>query len=421
MKPQTIQVLSLSDLHFNPCYDVSLVPKLEESPVSEWQHIFEQSEHSQLSTYGEDTNYPLLMSCLEQLSTVENLSFALFSGDFLGHDLRRNYESACNDFSMTGFEAFITKTFQFLVSQFQTHLPGVTMYPTLGNDDSFDGDYKIEAHGAFLSMVHKEYQTLCTLPESFKAGGQYSVSIPELHNNQLIVINNTFMSTRYPNDATNDMGDEQIGWLRDELQKAKRKNVWLLFHEPLGINIYPTVHRGDEGNPANVALFLKKQYYDSLLELLKTESDHVSVLFSGHTHMDSFRLLHNDNKEPVLFNHITPAVSPIFGNNPGFQVFTVDVETNTPLDRDTYYLDLNDAALQWQLEYRFGELYGTAHMTPNSMHSVWNTMGDGAEKADYMKLYDVKSGAIAEKNWKVYYETMNELDQTGFSDQFKSM
>lgn len=421
MAPQTIQVLSLSDLHFNPCYDPSIVPSLEESSVADWQDIFEASEHQQLSAYGEDTNYPLFMSCMEQLVTFDDISFVIFSGDFLGHDLRRSYEVATKDKTMAGFESFVTKTFQFIVQQLKVHLPGVTVYPTLGNDDSFDGDYEIEANGAFLSMVQKEFEPLCQLPDSFKMGGQYTLTIPELHNNRLIVLNNTFMSTRFPEGRATDEGKTQIEWLREELARSRDKNVWLLFHEPLGINIFPTVHTDDYTNPADVSIFLKEQYYTDLLDELKSAGDNIRILFSGHTHMDSFRLLHNDVHEPLLFNHITPAVSPIFGNNPAFQVFTVDVATNEPLDRDTYFLDLNDAALTWELEYRFGELYGTTRMTPETMQGVWKCMDSGDQKNEYMSLYDVKSGTIAEKNWKVYYETMNEMNKTDFSDQFKSM
>ncbi|PCI26769.1 MAG: hypothetical protein COB67_09800 [SAR324 cluster bacterium] len=421
MGSQSAKVLSISDLHFDSCYDASIVERLEQSSVNEWLDIFESSKFQQVSSYGEDTNYPLLMSFLQQVGTVEDVDFAIFSGDFLGHGLQRSYEKATSDKTMAGFEEFITKTFQFLVMQFQSFLPGICIYPTLGNDDSFDGDYKIAPQGKFLSMVHDNYAPIFSLPETFKDGGYYVTSIPQLENNSLIVLNNTFMSTRYPDGVAIDEGQIQLEWLKTELQDCTDKNVWLLFHEPLGINIYPTVKKDDYSNPADVDIFLKKNYYTELVAELKALGSNVKILFSGHTHMDSFRVLHDAEDKPVLFNHITPAVSPIFGNNPGYQVFTVDTKTNYAIDRETFYLELNDAEQTWKFEYSFGEQYGTKSMTPDSMHDVWLEIGSKERIQDgYMKCYHVNNGTIPQKDWKVYYETMSEINPIDFSDEFKS-
>lgn len=54
--------LSISDVHFNPFYDPSLVPRLVQADVQEWEGIFAGSQVTAVSTYGSDVNYPLLRS-----------------------------------------------------------------------------------------------------------------------------------------------------------------------------------------------------------------------------------------------------------------------------------------------------------------------------------------------------------------------
>lgn len=415
----TSTLLSISDLHFNPCYDKTLVPTLGKAAVSEWEEIFESSKITLLSDYGEDTNYPLLKSFLSKIEILEEVEYVLFSGDFLGHHLRSAYESASGETNMGDFESFITKTFQFLVQKFKNVLPNVSIFPALGNDDSFDGDYRIAAKGGFLEMVHREWQEILPLPDSFKEGGYYSIEIPNMINNRLLVLNNTFMSTRYPEVAGLDEGAVQLEWLQKELEKHKDKQLWVMFHEPLGINIYPTVKKGIPENPEDVALFLKQQYYTPLLKKLKNYGEQVRIIFSGHTHMDSFRLLHSSYGEPLIYNHITPAVSPIFGNNPAFQVFTINNETNFARNYVTYFLDLQSDAPQWDVEYCFCKQYNQPIITPKSMQAVWSMIGScPILKKEYSHMYDVSNSPIPESAWKIYYETMNEMTATAFSKQF---
>src|ERR1039458_2240015 len=64
--PNTQAVL-LSDIHFNPFYDPKIVPTLMSSDVSQWEGIFKGSTVLQPSTYGADTNYPLLVLAMASI------------------------------------------------------------------------------------------------------------------------------------------------------------------------------------------------------------------------------------------------------------------------------------------------------------------------------------------------------------------
>ena len=71
--------------------------------------------------------------------------------------------------------------------------------------------------------------------------------------------------------------------------------------------------------------------------MLRRYADTVAASFAGHTHMDDFRLI-GDAGGRYAFALITPAVSPIFGQNPAFR--TIDYDgPGAVLDQTTYYLD----------------------------------------------------------------------------------
>lgn len=59
-------ILSFSDIHFNPFTDSAIVPELIQSSPENWAEIFAQSADTHISSYGEETNYRLLVSALQR-------------------------------------------------------------------------------------------------------------------------------------------------------------------------------------------------------------------------------------------------------------------------------------------------------------------------------------------------------------------
>src|SRR5690349_4383251 len=59
--------LVVSDIHFNPMADPGLVTKLEAAEPSQWQTILSRSKSTSFSQYGQDTNWWLLRSSLDQM------------------------------------------------------------------------------------------------------------------------------------------------------------------------------------------------------------------------------------------------------------------------------------------------------------------------------------------------------------------
>jgi hypothetical protein len=88
--------------------------------------------------------------------------------------------------------------------------------------------------------------------------------------------------------------------------------------------------------------------------------------------MDDFRVLSNSGSTPPVGFRITPAISPIFGNNPAFSVLNYSVSTGAVFDIATYYLDLVKGGdnPQWALEYRFSTAYGYNAFTARNLETL---------------------------------------------------
>src|SRR5262245_61215394 len=73
--------LSLSDIHFDPFSDPSLVPQLVQADAAQWQGIFAGAPAAPVSPYGQDTNFPLFTSALAAARRfAPDPDFVLISG-----------------------------------------------------------------------------------------------------------------------------------------------------------------------------------------------------------------------------------------------------------------------------------------------------------------------------------------------------
>ena len=79
----------------------------------------------------------------------------LFPGDFLAHECQAKYDRLAEKSHRAdpgAYRQFTAKVVQFLANAFWRRFPNVRILPTLGNDDSYCGDYRIEPKGPFLAM-----------------------------------------------------------------------------------------------------------------------------------------------------------------------------------------------------------------------------------------------------------------------------
>ena len=411
--------LSVSDIHFNPFADPAIVTKLEAADVSQWDAILASSTITAFSTYGSDLNDPLFQSALgEMQKQIPSPAFVLISGDFLAHDFDKNYQQYATDKSPAAYTAFVTKTIAYVAAAFRKAYPHARIYPTLGNNDSDCGDYAVAPNGAFLENFRDLWSPIVrsrSFDRRFATGGYYHADVPTLDNVRIIALNTNFFSTNYKNPCGKpgpDPGVRELEWLDAELGLAQSlgKRVWLLFHIPPGIDVYDTVEYGGACPTVKSGTFWKDEYTQKYLGITAAHRRTIAGSFAGHTHQDEFRIVTGD------FIHITPSVTPIFGNNPAFEI--VDAARNGRIAGYTAW-NLPNVTLPWVREYSFDGAYGkTTYDTATLTQLAASIDTDAATREkyfDYSSSGNTQSTEKALATWKAYWCGLTVLTGSDFT------
>jgi hypothetical protein len=399
--------LSVSDIHFNPFADPSLVTKLEAADVSEWESILATSTITTFSTYGSDINEPLFRSALGAMQqAIPKPAFVLISGDFLAHSFQKNYQQYASDKTPAAYTAFVTKTVAYVANALRKTYPGVRIYPTLGNNDSDCGDYAVAPNSQFLANFRDLWSPIVrssSFDRRFPTGGYYHADVPSFHNVRVIALNTNFFSTNYKDTCGKpgpDPGLIELQWLDAELQLARSlgKRVWLLYHIPPGIDVFDTVTYGGACPTPTTETFWKDEYVQKYLSITAKHRATIAGSFAGHTHQDEFRIVTGD------FIHITPSITPIFGNNPAFEI--VDVARNGDI-RDYTAWHLPNVTVPWAREYSFDQAYAKSSYDTASLTEIGAAIAkDNTTRQTYFNYNssgNAKTTAEALAAWKGYW------------------
>jgi sphingomyelin phosphodiesterase acid-like 3 len=400
-------VLLLSDLHFDPLADPSLVKRLIDAPVSDWETIFSSSKQTGYAHAPQDSNYPLIKSALSAAAEQTSVDFVAATGDYLRHNFEEAFLKAGG--TSDEFADFATKTALFVVHTLQTTFR-IPVYFALGNDDSACGDYRVDPGGPFLAQLADSLEVLRNHPDAaadFRAAGFYELPHPTLANHEILVLNTVLWSRSYAicGSDSGDAGNAEMQWLGWQLCRAKisGNKVMLMMHIPPGIDSYKSAHAG--AGKAGTE-FWQSHFFTQFLDLMKTYGSIAQIALAGHTHMDDFRVLSpGDSTSPIAFR-ITPAISPIFGNNPGFSVLQYQVGTGDVSDIATYYLDLagGSADPKWALEYRFSSAYGYNTVSAENLLSLAAAIhSDPSVRHVFAGYYATSAPSpIKAENWQFY-------------------
>lgn len=358
---------TITDIHFDP-FDTceskksvcSLVVKLKTASVGQWRQLFERYELKALSTYGQDTNYALLKSSLNELKTLEiqkQPSFVLLIGDYLAHHYRDKYVLYSGDSSLDGYQSFVQKTMQFLTNELHATFPDTPVYLAIGNNDSYRGDYYSDPDGEFYSNMANLWSIFfmnasnkVAFLKSFPYAGYYAIAPPKSPNDRILILNSVLFSVKAHGPNVSIAAHEELKWLQKNLSQAllKHQRVWLVFHIPFGVDVYETFISG------KLTSLWQPLYLNRFLFLMSQYASVVQGVFTSHLHMDGFsivrNLLHKD-----IFDSYVPAISSQFGNNPAFKVYKYDLSGFDVTDFSTYYL--YNPTQRWQLLYKFNETY----------------------------------------------------------------
>lgn len=421
------KVLCISDIHFDPFYDTTLVQSLITSPSKDWKSVFESSKDKSLGKFSVDANYFLVKSLMNELSKKKDeMDLIYISGDFISHDFVDNFYKYSGDNSETAMRDFIEKTIKFLKDMFDEYIPGVPVIPALGNNDSYCGDYMLEPNGDFIKMFYECWNDRIPgdIDYSKKAAmGYFDLYFPAGSKNRIVVLSTVYFSPKYDDKCGHSKinpAEKQFEWLEQILAESKERGdfVNLLYHIAPGADIYSTIKKNPDCK-GEVVLQWKNEYTVRFSELIYDYKETVNTQIAGHIHRDDFRVFQKSGV-PYSFIHLNPAVSPIYWNNPSYQILHVDLNSFTIKNAETFYLNLPEEDGVWINEYNFNIAYNENGINKNSLWNVSNRIeSDINVRQRYFQYYTsfLETGLEnLEDEWKAYWCGITQLELSDYEE-----
>jgi len=428
-------VVVFSDVHFNPFYDPSLFQKLVSADAGQWAGIFETSSIQAPSVWGSDTNYPLLALALSRIK--QNLGASpliMYTGDILGHNFPKTFFSLYGSKNppdvadIAAMQAFADKTVAFFMDQVRSSVGNIPVLFAIGNSDSYLGAVP---ESSFLSNTAELYYTKFlngtvdhqAFLDTFKAGGYYSAEPPGT--NLLVIGLNTVIFNAQFGDNEKSAVDAELAWLDAQLASAKAagKKVWLLMHIPPGADINTTAgHLDGNGHLAGATMMWNQEYQARFLQKFSKYPGLITLTLAAHTHMDEYRIL-----SPSDVLEITPAISPVFGNNPAFRVFTFAQDTLKPTDYRSLNYDLATTPGQFDSYYTFSAAYSAQGPLDHSLAKLFPALVTNTEKQalyrghhfsghNYLIPNTNTQNPITNPTWPVYWCGIGKMGQQELVD-----
>lgn len=396
-----VNVVMLSDLHFDPYRDPAKVSELRKAPVADWARILSAPdsptqaadfEHLQTACHarGVDSSWGVIRSSVQAAHTQQpEPLFVTVSGDLLTHNFDCRLKTLDATATAADVSLFAMKTVGFLSLYLRESFHGSPVYLALGNNDSGCTNYHQTPNSPFLHGVDDSVAANFTQPEdrvtalrAFSERGDYSVLLPKsMHRTRLIVLQDVFESPGFggcdgkPND---NAATAQIDWLREQLISAKKdhQTVWVMAHIPPGVDTYASFHKFTKAPQtmcsAGVPKLTMMLTSDGIARTLTDFAGTVKLAVFAHTHMDEIKLLHNEQGASVAAK-LVPSISPVNGNTPAFVVATVQPQTALMLDYAVYTAS-DVTASSWTEEYRFSNAYQMPNFSADTVSQMATRM-----------------------------------------------
>jgi len=331
-EPDSLRILSLSDIHFNPFIYCSrlkkscpLIDKLQKTDARHWAVIL-QKFATEPQRKGVDMTYLLLISSLKQAKNAaksHQVSFILVLGDHLAHEYKRLFKHYSKDQSLLAYRHFVNQTFEFLFHQLSVTFPNTSIYIAVGNHDTYHRNYASEPKGPFFEEIAHDAASL--IPKNqrkdfirqFQNAGYYSLSPHQKI--RLLMLNSVLFSYKAKGEGVSQAAQNELIWLRKQFDLAKLQNekVIIAMHIPPSYDFYLT----SQIRVATLFYFWHKEYIAQFNQLLQDFSHQVIAVIAGHQHTDQLKYMTfvDGSQIPIL---ATSSISPVFGNDPQFSVYT---------------------------------------------------------------------------------------------------
>jgi sphingomyelin phosphodiesterase acid-like 3 len=299
--------------------------------------------------------------------------------------------------------------------------PDVPIYPAIGNNDSGCNDYGMDTQ--FQRSAARSWARLARrggrapgFVAAFDSGGYYTAR-PPAANATLVMLNDIYWSRSYDAACGPDRGERELGWLDGVLRaaRAQHRRVWLASHIPPGVDIYSSLK-----DPSNPTMMFTAGYAAPFDSLVRAYADVVTLHVTGHTHMSEFRVY--ETGAGGVPDVGVPAVSPLFGNNPGFVSMRLD-PSGSVLDYTAYAFTGGGSAPQpgaggWTTLFDFGALYRQPAVTGAAMVSAAGLIAsDSTVRAAWERNYT--GGRTGQNptsaNWWGYWCAIRNLEGPAYA------
>jgi len=388
-----------------------------------------------LSPYGQDTNYALLNASLDAIARVgKDVGFAIVTGDLLAHDFEAKREAALSATATSAARtATAVSTSNFVAEALATAMPGKPIILALGNNDSDCGDYQINPGGPYLAGTRETVRRLAgadlvaaDFDQTYQAGGYYAMRHPTVADVEILVLNDVLWARDYRDTCgANGLAaaEKMLDWLKQRLAALRSQNrkAWLVHHIPIGIDGFATLGSKETGCRKKPVLFMSEPFNTHYLALLREHATNIRANLVGHVHFDGYRLILDEKSQVLGVEKLAPAISPIFGQNPGFLRFEYDPKTGEPTDFTTIYLTnlqhaADPASADWQREYRFTEAYGQRRFDAAAVNAIWGAIAEkGPVREIYGSYYDVSSPKFTPTLPDAFYCAIGEAGLSSFT------
>ncbi len=368
------QFLHLSDIHFDPFADPTLVDKLSAAPVDQWEAILQGSAaQTPANMQGQDSNYALIRSALKAAGQpiapgqpAPNYDYIVYTGDYLSHGFMDVVGDHISD--PAAQKAFAAQSAAFVNWMIAKHFPGKPIIATLGNNDSNCGDYKLTPGGDMMPGMESSLPAVANDPAAladFQKGGYYRTPHPTVANVDFLVLS-VFWSQNWKNKCAMKRVDpraDQMAWLGKKLADAQQngRRAIILMHIPPGMDAFSSYKAKGPGNTMWTLDGTMLGQFQSLATQYKAQ---LVDGFAGHTHMDEYRVV--ADSAPIMAIRMGPSVSPVNGNRPAFTLVNYDTTDGSATD---YTVSVFDGT-SWTARLSFTQTYGFSRYSAANLQTL---------------------------------------------------
>lgn len=333
---EKVKIGILNDLHFEPYYQPG-APKANNcrgpTPFEMLNTL--EAEINPFGIYGCDAPERLIRLITDKMNELDpDIDVLLVTGDFVAHGYSIEFGEKKDDHYLVLKETIDYVFTQLLAKKF----PKALILPAVGNNDikyhyiapqknfSAPDYYPFLRRLTFEKIPQNKKYFAPEISDTFDMFGGYRVDYSDTLT--FLSFNSLYYNDRTPSNDT-DVKKRQMDWLTDSLERAEPNRKFVIF-----FHIYPGMYF-----IGKIRFFWERSAVFQFNTIIQKNLSKITLLAASHSHFPDikigfpreFSLPHlldqnetNPQYMPIYALLITPSISPVFNNNPGFTCLMIE-------------------------------------------------------------------------------------------------